>query len=351
MLSLRLLAVALVVLPLGCHEKAAPAPAPLDPAPAPLDPTPASTSTIDPVLQAAAEAELSALAEDPATLEASVVAIDPRTGELRAIAGRAGRVSAPELPARTVYVSGSVAKVFSVAAALDAEVVRGDERFSGADVVVDGMTIEGARERPTVTTEDVLVLSSNVGSIRIYERLGKARLHDALARFGFGERPPLEGATTGELGDAASWSERDAAKIAFGAGLKATPLQYAAAFAAVAALGEWRPPTRVRAPTAPPRRAMTKPHAIELLRLMEGVVHREDGTGTRARVAGTRVSGKTGTATVDPGVSYASFVGAVPAASPELVVYVGVKTSAAGYSGGTIAAPVFAKIVERTRRP
>src|SRR5206468_1183382 len=121
---------------------------------------------------------------------------------------------------------------------------------------------------------------------------------DALVRFGFGERPTIDGAATGELGDASRWSDVEAVKIAFGAGLRATPLQYALAFAAVAGGGEWHGATLDPSKTTPPRRAMSRESAAALLGLLEGVVHRDDGTGVKARVDGVRVSGKTGTASL-----------------------------------------------------
>jgi len=305
---------------------------------------PASAHPAD-ALGAAVTAELDRLAREPTTREAVVVAIDPRTGAILAMGGRANGADAPELPLGRVYPSGSVAKVFTVAAALEAGVVTPRDSVSGADYAVGGHTIEGNAKRPTLSIEDVLVYSSNVGASRVYEKLGKARLHDALAAFGFGARPAIDGAATGDLGDAATWSDETATKIAYGAGLRATAVQFAAAFAAVAAGGEWRAPTRGGAPS-PARRVMSAAHAAELLRMMEGVVHRDDGTGTGARVDGMRATGKTGTATFDEDeTTFAAFVGAVPADAPRLVVYVGVKTAARGYTGGTVAAPAFARIV------
>ena len=298
-------------------------------------------------LQTAIDAELDTLAREPETKEAVVIALDPNTGEILAMGGRTGGASAPDLALRAIYPSGSVAKVFSVAAALETGAVRGSDHFSGADLSMPGLTISGAAEHPTMSTEDVLVFSSNVGAARIYEKLGKQRLHDSLVAFGFGQRPPVDGATTATLGDASSWSDELATKIAFGAGLEGTALQYASAFAAIAAGGQWHAPTREHGKTGATHRVLSSERAAEILHLMEGVVHRDDGTGARARVTGMRVTGKTGTATVDDKVNFASFVGAVPAEAPRLVVYVGVATSKRGYSGGTIAAPAFAHIVER----
>jgi cell division protein FtsI (penicillin-binding protein 3) len=332
MRTARVFAVGLLLVLSGCGKPAAAPSAPAAAAP-------------DSRLQSAIEAELDVLAREPTTREVVVVALDPRTGAIVAMGGRTGATSVPDLPLTAIYPSGSVAKVFSVAAALDTGAIGAADRFSGADVAMPGLTIQGAAEHPTLSTEDVLVFSSNVGAARIYEKLGKQRLHDSLVAFGFGERPPIDGSATGELGEASAWSDVLATKIAFGAGLSATAVQYAAAFAAVAAGGEWHAPTRAGA-AGPTRRVMSKAHADELLHLMEGVVHRDDGTGAKARVAGLRVSGKTGTTSVDETVNVAAFVGAVPADAPRLVMYVGLKTTARGYSGGTIAAPSFARIVE-----
>ena len=308
--------------------------------------------SIDPRVQEIVDEELSALAQDAETRAAVAVVLDPRTGEILALGGRRGRESEPDLAARATYDPGSVMKVFSIGAALDRGVIGFDASVSGEKGawVRDGETIRDSAPHGAMSVGDVLALSSNIGTAKLVEALPKEALADALAKLHFGERPKVElaSASEGRLADLAHAPRALVTRIAYGADVAPSPLQVAAAFAAVAADGSYRSPTLVRVHDgAHPGEPVMRPRiARGLLELLEGVADRGDGTGRGARVAGHRVAGKTGTYELAGG-TYANFVGAFPAEAPRFVMLVGIDTTARGYTGGTVAAPAFARIARK----
>jgi cell division protein FtsI (penicillin-binding protein 3) len=299
--------------------------------------------TIDRRLQAEVDAEVSRLSPDANAV--AIVAIEPSTGAIRAIAGARENTIA-DLAARAAWVPGSVSKVFSIAAAIDAGVIAEDDILEGGVFSHGGASFEDATLHGPMSVADVMAWSSNVGAARIALRLGKERIAAAYAAFGFGAKPAVELPEVA-AGTLAIDDEATSARVASGGGFTASPLQLAAAFAVVAFDGRYRAPTLTGRAVAP--RPVIRPETAAKVRgLLEQVVTREDGTGTGARVAGVRIFGKTGTATLgdhDRGARWASFVGGWPAEAPAFVLYVGVETTARGYSGGTIAAPAFARIV------
>jgi len=170
--------------------------------------------------------------------------------------------------------------------------------------------------------------SSNVGFAQVYDRLGGARVDRALRRFEFAAPPQLASAPPGE---------RDGAVTANGIGNTTTPRTVARAYAVLADGGDGI----VKATTA-----------ARVTALLEGVVYSQHGTGKKAQVAGVRVAGKTGTSewTASDGskVTYATFVGYVPAQRPAYVVFVGVESPSGDEGvGGNVAAPVFSRIAGR----
>jgi hypothetical protein len=311
--------------------------------------------TVDPVAQALIEQELDALLKRYRPAGASIVALDPQTGAVLGLGSRgaAGRNLATE----QAYEPASTLKVFTVAAALDAGAVQAAQSFaceSGA-LSCAGTPIRDVTPAGTLSVEDILVKSSNVGAVKIYRALGKERLVSALSRLHFGERPPVQlPAGTGSAART-DWSEAQAETAALGHHLLATPLQVAAAFAAVANQGVYTAPTVTRRVLGPggavlwqhaprPETVMRPATASAVLAMLEGVVQRDDGTGPNARISGYRVAGKTGT-----GERTGFFVGAVPASRPRLVLFVAVDTpqGVEPASGNVVAAPSFRRIAEQ----
>ena len=187
----------------------------------------------------------------------------------------------------------------------------------------------------------MLAISTNVGFSRVFDRLGGDRLGRWLRRFHFGAVP-------------AAIEDRsyEGAMIAIGGTITATPLQMAAAYAALANGGAYVEPTLSRRVAPPARETIVRPEtARTVIGMLEAAVNGERATGKDARIAGARVAGKTGTASWDlPGGGqgrYASFIGIVPADRPRFVILVGVEGPREEGTGGTAAAPAFARVAAR----
>lgn len=353
--------------------------------------------TIDPAIQALAEAEIDGIFGAYRPASASIVVLSPRSGEVLALAGRGG----PALPpVQAAYETGSTMKPLTVAMALEQGAIRRDQTFfceNGAYAFGKGpgkekemakgrvTTMRDAAPHGTLSVAQVLAVSSNIGAVKIYQALGREAFLRGLGRLRFGQRPALEvpGAVSGS--SLAITEEAQVASVAAGEGLRASPLQMAAAFAALANDGTYLPPTLLRAVRGPegaaralpPRRGepvFSPENARAVLDMLEGVVHGPEGTGRQAAIPGQRVAGKTGTASrIGPDGAYlrdayyASFVGAVPAERPRLVILVGVdgpqkgeatqpdqagqggqgRTTGKGLTGGVVAAPAFRRLGEK----
>lgn len=281
--------------------------------------------------------ELGRALERPEIRSALAVVVDPRDGRVIAMQSREGATRDPELPARDVRPHGSVAKSFSIALALDRGVVQPSDTFEGAPLALGGASVSDSATHGTMSLEDVVAFSSNVGATQVFERLGRAELLAGLAAFHLGHRVP----------DAARDDDAVAARVAYGAELSATPLEVASAFAAIADGGVVHTPWRRGEAPTPGEHVISAEAAQRAMALLEASVAREDGTGRLARVPGARVAGKTGTVPLDETATQGAFVGAVPSDAPRFVVLVDVIAEGHDYSGGTLAAPVFAAIAER----
>jgi cell division protein FtsI (penicillin-binding protein 3) len=330
--------------------------------------------SIDVAMQAEAE---QALAEGIAAANARggfVVALDPRNGEVLALAEMPRfdpndfrHLSFPDTRARTftdAVEPGSTFKTFLIAAALDAGAVRPSDVFDlRGGIYVPGKQIKDLHPRPSLDVAGILRHSSNVGAVKIAQKLGPQRHYDTLRRFGFGERSgsgfPDE--SSGILRNYKRWRPVDAATVAFGQGVSVTALQLAAATAALGNDGVWREPHIVRshrrpngewemAPPAEARRAVSPETAAAMRTMMEGVVSGEGGTGKRAQLRGVRVGGKTGTAQKLQGGHYANdkyigwFIGLAPLDAPRVAIAVGIDEPRGVHVGGVVAAPVFARV-------
>ncbi|HEY8493446.1 MAG TPA: penicillin-binding protein 2, partial [Myxococcota bacterium] len=331
--------------------------------------------TLDLHLQAAAEAALAEGVEQARAKGGFVVAIEPRTGDVLALAespsfdpNRFRTVPFPDTRARAftdAIEPGSTFKTFVIAAALEAGVVRSDEVFDlRGGLRVPGKTIRDLHPKPMLDVAGILRVSSNVGAVMIGQRVGARRHYDTLRRFGFGARTgsgfPDE--SSGLLRDVARWRPVDAATAAYGQGISVTPVQLAAAVAALGNGGVWMPPRLVRARRAPDgpwqalplgegRRAVSEATAATVVDMMTGVVHVEGGTGRRARLRGVAVAGKTGTAQkLEPSGRYSHdryvgwFVGLAPAHDPRVAIAVAIDEPRGVHTGGVVAAPVFARV-------
>jgi membrane peptidoglycan carboxypeptidase len=316
-----------------------------------------AASTVDPRLESIAEEELGRAMDESKAASGTVLVLDPTTGEVLANAGRA-RGAPADVGVGSVYVTGSTLKAVLLAAALEEGVVSEAERFDceGGSWTYQGEAIQDSVPHGLLTVPDMLAVSSNVGFTKIYDRLGSGSLGRWLRAFHFGTAPSIEGAASGWLPERIADRSAAGAMLAIGEKMTASPLQVAAAYGALANGGVYVPPTITRRTGAAPREVILRPEtARAVVAMLEGVVSREGATGTRARVVGQQVAGKTGTAAwaLSDGSEryYASFVGFVPSSSPRYVILVGLEGPQGEHAGGIVAAPVFSRVATRALAP
>jgi cell division protein FtsI (penicillin-binding protein 3) len=338
--------------------------------------------TLDEAIQHSAERELDKALVETGAVSGVVVVMDPSTGEILGLANRPAfnpnrfaAYASSRWKNRAVadaYEPGSIFKIFTAAAALQEGVVDPDETIDcgGGFIEIAGMRINDHRVFDQLTFRDVMAKSSDVGVIRVAQRLGRESFNRYVREFGFGAATGVElpGESSGLLRPPARWSALSLASLSFGQEIGVTALQITTAVGAVANGGYLMKPYIVRAledaagrvvqsfkPVAV--RKVLEPHTVEVLTdLLKGVVR--NGTGTRAAVAGYTVAGKTGTAQkIDASGRYsmadhvASFVGFVPAAHPALVILVSLDSPRGTLNhGGDVAAPVFARVAEDALR-
>jgi cell division protein FtsI (penicillin-binding protein 3) len=335
--------------------------------------------TLDTVIQHVAERELRAAVARTSAVAGTVILMYP-DGDIAALSNHPSPNlnTQPTHPSHlrtnravaSCYEPGSTLKMFAVAAALEASLVRPSDTFWCGDgqVVVGRTRIRDHRPFGRLTVAEILEQSSNVGAIRIGQRVGADRLHDTLTRFGFGSRTGLRapGETPGILRDATAWSPVTLAAVSFGQEVAVSPLQLAAATNALACRGVYSDPRLVREirradgtvealPARAPRRVLSEVAARTLARMLSGVVER--GTGRLAQVPGYRIAGKTGTAQkVGPDGRYlddrhvASFAGWAPADDPAFTLLVVLDEPRGPDHGGDVAAPVFAAVARDVLR-
>ncbi len=352
-------------------------------------PTPGASLvlTIDEHIQHIVERELAAGVEWSGAEAGSAIAMDPFTGEVLAIANyptfnpnafKASKDSTRKnRAAQDVYEPGSTFKIVTAGAALEEKIARPSDLIHTSPGVIrfGARVIDEAKGHNygTLTFEDVIVKSSNIGAIKIGLELGAERLSSYVTRFGFGARTAraefrdFPGESPGIVWKASDLTNSAVASVSMGYQVSVTPLQMAAAFSAVANGGELVEPHLVRAvirdgsqkmvPRTVARRVLSPEVAAQLTTIMEAVVDR--GTAKSAQVAGYTIAGKTGTAakalpgrggysTTDYNVS---FVGFVPSRQPQFTILVVIDSphKVSPY-GGTVAGPVFQKIAESILR-
>jgi cell division protein FtsI (penicillin-binding protein 3) len=333
------------------------------------------TLTLDRQVQYVAEKALDRAVEESRAIAGMLVVLDPRTGELLAIAqsprfnpnAPAPGIAAGALRDRTaldVFEPGSTYKAFVAAAALEERAVRPEDGFEceGGSWEVGRHVIHDTHPHGTLTLARILALSSNIGAAKVAQRLGREGMMRTARRFGFGERTGLALPGEGRGSVPFPKAEVTLATQAFGQGLSATAVQVAAAYGALANRGVLMRPylvSRVTDPDGvvllenqptPVRQAVSERTARQVLQMLEGVVQK-DGTAPRAALEAYRVAGKTGTAQKPDPVArgysekrIASFAGVVPADDPRLVVYVVVDEPKTDVYGGLVAAPAFREV-------
>ena len=337
--------------------------------------------TLHTQMQWVAERSVSAAVRATSAAGGMVVVMQTDTGDVLALAAVARDDDTDVIrpvaynPAYTdAFEPGSVAKSFTVATALDAGLTTPAEAHETptAYTFADKEFVEPYSKPSTnMTTSEILVHSSNIGTIKLAERIGAAELQRSLRSFGFGrltgaeDAPALPGESRGILRPANQWRGTDLATIAFGQGIAITAIQLAAAYNAIANDGMYVTPRLVLgsvgsdgalrpADAVPTRRVLSGPTARQMREILAEVVR--SGTGQRAAIDGYQVAGKTGTAQKpSPSGGYSSdaytssFAGFLPADRPEITVVV-VLDEPDEYRAGIVAAPVFAEVADYALR-
>jgi cell division protein FtsI (penicillin-binding protein 3) len=332
------------------------------------------TLTIDRNLQHLTERSLAKAVELAKASAGMALISDPRTGEILAMANwpafnpntpaGGNRASFKNRAALDTFEPGSTFKSFVVAGALEEKAIASDQIFwcENGSWDVGKHTIHDTHEYGWLTPEKILQVSSNICAAKIAQVLGREKMVEYYARFGFGERANL--ALPGEGKGVVPFpkAEISLATESFGQGLTATAVQIAAAYGALANGGVRMRPylvSKVVDPDgvvllenrpAPVKRVVSEATAKLVLQMLESVVEKE-GTAPRAKLEDYRVAGKTGTAQkADPvarGYSdkrIASFVGVIPAEEPRAVILIVIDEPKTDVYGGLVAAPAFKEI-------
>jgi cell division protein FtsI (penicillin-binding protein 3) len=342
------------------------------------------TLTLDEGIQHLAEQELDAAQKTYETKDASIVVLDPNTGEVLALASTPGYnpndYGESDVDARRDravtdrFEPGSAMKVFTVAGALAGGSLQPTETIycEHGSYKLGNVTISDTHLNDWLTPTQILAKSSNIGALKIGLALGEPGLYATFRRFGFGEPTglPLPGEAAGVLRPRGRpWFEVETAIASYGQGVSVTTVQLATAFASIANGGRLLEPILVRrivdgrgrvlregVPHV--RRETVPPSIAHLMTEMLTAVTEPGGTAVEAAVPGFRVAGKTGTAQkADPATGKysvdrftASFTGIVPAERPRLVIAVVLDEPMIGHYGGDLAGPVFRRVAEASLR-
>ncbi|HLJ44738.1 MAG TPA: penicillin-binding protein [Bryobacteraceae bacterium] len=331
--------------------------------------------TIDSRIQYIAEIELEKAVKEHHCHTGSLVAMNPKTGEILAMANYptfdpnepvdTGADLSPRtnLAVSTPFEPGSCFKVITLTAALETTRLRPETIIpcGNGSITIFGRTIHDHGRYPALPMEDVLARSSNIGAINVGMKVGNSNMYEYIRRFGFGKSTGvmLPGESAGVLHKLKNWQPGSIGSIAMGHEIMVTSIQLAQACSIVANGGFYVKPRIVADSQQPaPVRVLKPETAITMRQMMEGVVIKPWGTGKRARIPGYTSGGKTGTAQIVDLKTHtythfynASFMGFAPVNNPAIVVVTTVHgaTGEAGY-GGTASAPVFREVAAAALR-
>jgi cell division protein FtsI/penicillin-binding protein 2 len=322
--------------------------------------------TVDAAIQERVEAVLAGVGQTYQPKGATALVMDPRNGSILALAnwpridandpGGAPAYAQQNRAVQSSYEPGSTFKAFTVSGALQDKLITPDTPFYlPAAYQVADRTIKDAEPRGdvTLTVKQILAQSSNVGAVKIGQRLGAVRFDRWVRAFGFGKPTgvDLPGESPGIVLKPSQYSGSSLGNLPIGQGEAVTPIQMATAYSAIANGGVMVRPHIVQGDPAPRRRVIKASTAASVSHMLEGVLA-PGGTAPEATVPGYVLAGKTGTAQKPDGQGgysdskfVASFVGFAPARDPRLLVAVMVDEPQGDIYGGSVAAPAFQKIV------
>lgn len=333
--------------------------------------------TIDRDLQYVAQQALAQRVQEVDADSGTVIAIDPRTGAIRALAtvptfdpnhpDEADEKAVNNRALTEVFEPGSTSKVITMAAVLNEGAATPRTVFTVPYSITRGGSVfkdHDPHGTYQMTLAGILAQSMNTGTIEAAERIGGDKLYEYMKKFGVGEPTGMQfpGESDGYIPPTDEWSDTTFPTVAFGQGLSVNAIQVASVFATIANGGVRMPPhlidsyigsdgTVQKVDTTQGTTVVGEKSARQTMRMMEEVVSK-DGTAPMAAIPGYRVAGKTGTAyrindacgCYDNSVT-ASFIGVAPADDPALVVAVIVQNPKASRYGGLTGAPVFREVM------
>ncbi len=340
--------------------------------------------TIDSELQERAEEALKTAVIENHGVHGSLVAMDPKTGEVLALAnyptydpnerlhagepGRGREDSAVVAP----FEPGSVFKVITLAAALETTNLRPETIINcgNGTITIFGRVVHDHHSYPALSMEDVLAKSSNIGAIHIGMTVGSKNLYEYIRRFGFGRRTGIElpAEAPGLVRPLRRWQPTSIGSVPMGHEISVTSVQLAQAGSVIANGGflvhphlvAWKqaPGTSREVLTYPSPVQVMKPENVMTMRMMMHRVTMPGGTGHALHIAGYTLAGKTGTAQIYDFAHHvythkynASFLGFAPMENPAIVIVVTITgtTGEAGY-GGSAAGPAFQTVMSTALR-
>ncbi len=339
--------------------------------------------TVDTAIQHRVEKTLAEAVARTNAKSGMVVALEPRTGEILALAnvptfdpnqpfalsenGDASQQKLVNQALQYVYEPGSTFKVVAYSGAIEEGLTNPDEKLQcGGVTKIGSHEFKDENAKGVLSVADALAKSSNQAAITLGRRLGPGKMYDYIKRFGFGNRTGIElgGESRGILRELKQWSGDSIGSLSIGQEIGITPVQLAAAYAAIANDGVRVTPHLIRevrssagtvmAQTQPEtRRVVSQKTATTLRRMLEGVTLR--GTAKLAQMTNYTAAGKTGTAqkfdeklhAYSKTRHIASFVGFAPAENPAIVIVVVIDEPRGADHGGQVAAPIFRELAEQ----
>src|SRR6185503_12191889 len=267
------------------------------------------------------------------------------------------------------YEPGSTFKVVTIAAALEEGLITPDDIVdcqNGA-IWLGKRKISDHDPYGLLSVREIIQNSSNVGTIKIAQKVGPELMSTYIQRFGFGRRTAVDlpAEVNGHVSALKDWGSTSYASIAIGQEVSVTPMQIVSLFAAIGNGGFLYKPyvvKKIQDPTSGTtemrpngHRIMSEKVAQQLQEMLQGVV--EEGTAKGSKLEGYTAAGKTGTAQkAEPGKGYSggkfvsSFVGYAPAVNPQLAIAVVVDEPKGQHYGAQVAAPAFKHIAEQVLR-
>jgi cell division protein FtsI/penicillin-binding protein 2 len=334
--------------------------------------------TIDEVIQYITEEALDKAFQKSEAKAGIAIVVEPKTGEILAMANRPSydpnyfnkycRDFWRNRAVTDAYEPGSTFKVVTIATALEEKVTKlSDQFYCKGWIKYHGHIFHDIHIHGSQNLTDIVKNSCNVGVIQVGTRLDEKAFERSIRRFGFGALTEinLPGEVEGLVRNSKNWSKISLASISIGQEISVTPIQLIMAISAVANRGTLMKPMIVKEildseqnrvkvfKPKPIRQVVSVDTASTMTKILEEVV--SNGTGTRAKLSGYRVAGKTGTAQkFDFSIGkyskdkYSSwFVGYVPAENPKIAILVLLDEPKGSYYGGTVAAPVFKEIASK----